>query len=284
MIGPGLHALDESEYFADPCDAPSLSASIARTLLDRSPLHAYHEHPRLGGNRRAPTKEMDRGSLVHKLVLGAGAELVIVDAKDWRTKLAQEERDAARDDGKIPVLIGAHDDAVAAAFEITKRLGDLGVELAGSSEVSLVWEDASATGKVWARGRLDHLEGATISDLKTCRSAHPRACAKHVIDYGYDIQRAAYVRGLERVRPDLAGRVDFRFLFVEPEPPYAVVVARLDGVLRERGERRWEQAIARWALCLRRGSWPAYADEPVILESPGWLLAEMRNDEMDEVA
>ena len=48
--GPGIYpGISAADYHADCAPEPSLSSSIARTLLAQSPLHAYHAHPRMGG-------------------------------------------------------------------------------------------------------------------------------------------------------------------------------------------------------------------------------------------
>ncbi|WP_242401117.1 hypothetical protein [Acetobacter okinawensis] len=44
---PGIYDLPEAQYHADPCPTPSLSNSVARILLDESPMHAHFSHPRL---------------------------------------------------------------------------------------------------------------------------------------------------------------------------------------------------------------------------------------------
>ena len=72
-MDPGVYYdLPEHEYHSDPCDSPSLSASIAQTIVLESPAHAWLQHPRFGGKQIEPTKEMDRGTLVHALLLGKG--------------------------------------------------------------------------------------------------------------------------------------------------------------------------------------------------------------------
>lgn len=266
--------VSESDYHADPCPRPSLSSSIAKTLVDRSPLHAWQEHPRLGGVRRKPTDALDRGSLIHELVLGGGADVRVIHADDYRTKKAREERDAAREVGALPVLAGAYADAREAAEAIKRRIVDAGVVLGGDVEQTITWREETAHGDVWCRARLDHVtRDGVIHDLKSTRSAHPRDCARSVLSYGYDIQRAAYVRALAAARPELDGRIDFVFLFVETEPPYALQVARLDGALREYGDRRWARALNTWAKCISANEWPGYGPGDCYLEAPGWLLA-----------
>lgn len=275
-----LHDVDPAKYHADDLgvDRPTLSASIAHVLETCSPLHAHAKHPRLGGLVREPKDWHDHGSLSHRLLLGRGAEVEVVEAPDWRTKAAREARDAAREAGKIPVLEADYLAAEATSEELRARFADRGVELDGESEVVALWEEPSDQGgPVACRGMLDHLKAgggkAVIYDLKSCRSAHPDACRRSADSYGYAIQEAAYRSALELAMPHMTGRVDFVFVFYELEPPYAVTPVRLAGAFRELGERRWRRAVGTWARCLREGRWPGYADDGVVsLEPPPWAL------------
>jgi hypothetical protein len=295
-----------AEYLADPAPGPSLSSSIAKLLLDRSPAHARLAHPRLGGASSPSTAATDLGTLIHRYVLGKGAEIEPIDADDFRTKAAREARDRARGQGRIPVLARVAGVAVAAAACIRRELGRVGIELDGESEVAILWKEqpimtplaaqadvdpalfataAAITGMapywtnpgaIWARAMLDHVierDGMLcVYDLKSIHCAHPDDCVRSAINYGYDIQQEAYTRAAERLWPEYAGRIEFRFLFVETDPPYAVTVAKLDATMRERGRRRWAEAVDTWSRCLHTDTWPGYAQEPVTLWSPGWLL------------
>ena len=276
-------------YFADPCERPSLSASIATVIDRQSPAHAHARHPRLGGVRRADTKSLDAGSLIHTMLLGQGKAIAVVDADDWRSKAAQLARDNARAEGKVPALRKDFDGAVVAATRLRERLDGFGVELAGASEPAVLWtETARGGGEVLCRGMLDHLiideaaARATIYDLKSARSAHPDALGRHIDTYGYAIQRAAYVRAIEAARPDLAGRVDFVLLFVELEAPYVALPVRLSGAFRALGEQRWARAVDIWERCLREDRWPAYAEATVEIEPPPWALTRELARETEE--
>jgi hypothetical protein len=272
-----LRSIPEHVYHSDPCETPSLSSSIAKLLVEKSPMHAHSAHPRLGAKPIEPNEAMDHGSLSHKLLLGEGAEVEVIDADDYKSKAAREARDAARAAGKIPALSEAYARATESAAIVRNRLSGYGIELDGVSEQAILWTEQTPHGSIWCRGLLDHLrvERVQVIDLKTCRSAHPRACASHVIEYGYDVQQEAYTRALDRAFPDLVGRWDFVFVFAETVEPYAVTPARLDAMMRERGRRRWEQACGMWAHCLKQNVWPGYVDEVVYLESPPWLLSQM---------
>jgi hypothetical protein len=265
---------------------PALSPSVAKTLVTKSPAHAYAEHPLLGGVPRESTDSMERGSLIHALVFGEGREIVVVDAKDWKTKAAQEARSAAREAGKLAVLAHKLAEVRETATAITNNLAEAGVILNGASEVKIEWEDEATDGsRVLCRGQLDHIVGdRIIYDLKIVDSAHPEACSRQAYAYGYDIQGAAYVRALSDLYPENAGRIDFVLLFAEPEPPFAVWPARFSGDMRHLGETRWQRAVDLWATCMAAKLWPGYADEIATLEAPAWALSREMSKQASEAA
>lgn len=279
-----IRDMPAAQYHADPCDRPSLSQSLAHTLIKKSPAHAYLEHPRLGGGLSRWTPSTDDGSIVHAILLGRVAEAVgIVEADDFKTKAAQAQRDAIRDSGRVPIVAHKFDDVSRVAEIIRKRIEELGYRLNGASEAVITWEEPSALGPVLCRARLDHVfeDEGVILDLKKITSADPATCAKHAYEYGYDLQRAAYTRALDRAMPEKRfGGPDFVFLFFELEPPFCVTPARFDGRFRALGEQRWERAVNGWARCLADNKWPAYTESSVTLEAPSWALAR----EMDEAS
>lgn len=275
----------EAKYHADDYgETPNLSASIARELVDKSPLHAQRLHPRLGGKKRADKDEFDRGKLAHLLLLGKGTSYEICRVtyrdkheragelvEDWRTADAKAFKEDVRARGKIPVLA---DDLRAAEYmqkAWLSRLDDLGISLYGDSEQTIFWEDFGAR----CKARLDHLirSDGVIYEIKTCESAHPRACRSHIESFGYDIQAAAYKRALGALDPHLEGRILFRWIFLEVSPPFDVTPCFPDGSLETAGELRWEYACKRWATCLRTNEWPGYVHGPEPIEASPWHLA-----------
>ena len=104
---PGVYSLPPEVYHGDPCAEPSLSSSVAKLLLGRSPLHAWHSHPRLNPDYRPrpESKIMDLGSVAHQVILEQSWDgIAICDENDWRKKDAQAFRAAARADGQTPIL------------------------------------------------------------------------------------------------------------------------------------------------------------------------------------
>lgn len=262
-------------YHADEigCDVPALSSSIATTLVTRSPLHAWHEHPKLGGASRKRTRAMDLGTVVHTLVLGEGKRFAILDHDDYRTKAAREDRDAADASGHAPILRREYDVASAAADAIRARLrSDHGIALAGASEVAVTWLEPSSRGPVRCRAMFDHVDGARIVDLKTSHSAEPEAFERAMVSHGYDIQHAAYLRALESLQPAYVGRTEMVFVVAEIEPPFAMMVGSPAGDMAELGERRWHRAVETWARCLATNEWPGYPTRRHDLHAPAWAI------------
>lgn len=279
-----LGDMPPERYHSDPVgEVPTLSSSCAATLINRSPFHAWLEHPRLGKCRDEETEAMSAGTLLHALVLGKGLDrIAVLDVDDYRTKDAKAARDAAIAAGRTPIKRAQFEAAERLATDVRAELTDRGIVLDGASEVAVTWTETATDGTpVQCRAQLDHVkpEAGIIYDLKTCRSAHPRAIQSHIIEYGYDVQHAAYTSALRKLHPELAGKMRMEFLFVETLPegaPRRVLLARvaLDGMFRELGARRWQRAIDEWAACLRTKRWPDYYGGNVVeIQAPGWILS-----------
>jgi hypothetical protein len=266
----------EADYHNDTGPVPTLNVSTAKVLNEESPKHAWLQHPRLGGHRWTPTEDVDAGTAIHSLLLGGG-KLVEIDADDFRTSRARELRDAARGAGKVPIISAKLDAYRRAALHIEAALADLGIVLTGVSEQTILWTQETPGGPVACRSRLDHFkrDQAVIYDLKKIPSASPAKCERHIVEYGHDIQDAAYRRAVEAACPELVGRVRFVLLFCEIQEPYAVTPMVLDGQYRHLGERKWERAANTWGACLRSNTWPAYAERgrPLVASPPPWALA-----------
>ena len=265
--------MDESKYYGDPCSSPSLSYSIARTLLKQSPYHAWLEHPRLGGEGRKVTKAMDLGKILHAMLLGTETNICWLDFPDYRTKAAQNARDEAEFNGKIPML-DKETAKLTSILEATKRqLADFGVSLDGQVEGTVLWcEQDNKDRTIYCRSRLDLFDGRTITDIKFVNDANPQSLLRKIIDMGYDIQAAAYCQAVARQCPELKGKVKFRNLFCETEPPYLVTVVNQDESLIELGRTKWSMAINLWSECLHSNKWPAYGE--VTLSAPAWAMSE----------
>jgi hypothetical protein len=242
------------------------SSSVAKQLLARSPFHARAEI------KKKPTKLMDRGNIIHRLVLGKGKEYAIVQHSDWRTKDAQKQRDDAHKANLVPVLANHFEEYSIAAAAITIRLSDMGLDLTGASELAFEWTESTPHGEVLCRGMGDHiwLDTGRILDLKIIDDASPAKVERSAASLDHAVQHAAYTRGISRCVPDLVGRTQFLFAFCEPGEPYDVNVCEPDGVFRQLGEQRWLRAVTTWAKCIAEDRFPGYGIN--FLNPPIWQL------------
>lgn len=300
MIEPGLYELAIEDYHRDPCPEPSLSNSLIPWLL-QAPAKARVRHPRLVAHPlETESRRMDLGSVAHKLLLGRGRDITVVEADNYRTKAAQEARDAARAEGHIPILMAdlkiAEDMHTAAVRQlIAFGCGDVFGSHDGQSELAMVWQDASGA---WGRNLIDrllnHLPTWEIWDYKTTdRSARPEDAGLgiHVVEMGYDTQFAMQERGIFTLFPQLAGRLRFRLLFQETEDPYLISVVEPDEATMTIARKKVAMAFALWAACVKNQAWPGYTPKIVKLRhaehlANRWLAREIADmaDEGEERA
>lgn len=261
---------------------PGFSASCAKTLIAQSPLHAWQEHPEYGAKGKKATKAMNRGTAIGTFLLGKGKRIARLPYDSWTTKKSQEDRDSTEASGVVALTRVQYDDYQEAAAAIKRRLIDehakdarVPAALDGVSEQAMEWHEDSSSGQVLCRGMMDHvwLDRGRILDLKVIEDASPAAIERSAESLGHAIQSTAYVRGLVRVMPELMGRIEFLFLFVEPHPPYAINIVKPDGVFDEIGERRWLRAVETWGRCLKKNEWPAYGSGIKRISPPPWALA-----------
>lgn len=261
-------------YVNEPAgnDPPRLHQSLAHILVSRSPLHAWYKA--FAEVPEEYTDATDRGQLAHALLLGGG-EIVVVQANDWRTNAAKAERDAARANGKTPVLAHKLEEASIMTEKVLSQLQKRGIELTGESEATVIWQSPYGA---WCQGRLDHFlfKSGTIWDFKFVQNASKKTCEASFINYGYDIQHAAYVEAIETIFPELAGRVKMLFLFIEVDPPHALRIMPVGGTMRTSGQWRWARACEEWKQYLnfygKETPWPAYLDDGEAAECPPWAL------------
>ena len=279
---PGLYPdVPEVDYHADPCPAPSLSSSICKLIVSRSPRHAWWEHPRLNPAKaeevEKPSRSMNIGTAAHKLILGKGRDVVEIAADDYRGKAAQQARDAALAAGKVPVL--ADDMASVRTLAEAVRDGIAGTDLAGAfdegvAELTAVCRDPFGN---WRRIRVDWLPAASMKgghilavDVKTTGgSGAPEDWQRTAFDMGYDIQAAFYSQVLAAVLPDVRS-VDFKFLTIEQTAPFGVSINEFSGQAQFEAVELVELGSRLWAECLRRGEWPGYPRETTHMDPPKW--------------
>ena len=277
MRTEGVHDIPLTDYINDPAPEPSLNASIAHTLLTQTPAHARMAHPRLSPQQdREESSRLDLGTIAHGLLLeGDDSRVVVIEADDWRTKAAKDERDAARLEGKLPILVKD--------FDIVSNMVETAQTTIGQSEVAtefsaaipeqtLIWQEAD----IWLRCRPDKAtpDWRVVFDYKTCAgTAHPAVWAKtSMVRYGYDLQAAINLRGVKAL--GLAKKTTFVFLVQEMEPPYALSIVSLAPSWITLADDKLRVAMSLWKGCTRKNEWPGYPSRVAYVDAPAYAQGE----------
>lgn len=274
--------IDEDTYHRDMA---SLSVSGAKILVEPGGPAKFRERM---DNPPKPKPEYTFGHAAHALVLGKGAEIIEVDAPDWRGKAAREIRDQAGN-GVAPMLTHELDKARAMAAIVKGHPIAAPLFERGQAEMSLYAEDKQ-TG-VRMRGRCDwitkadigdgHGERNVIVDYKTCLSAEPSEWLRKSVTYGYEMQHYWYSRlYAEAMNTDPPA---FLFVCQEKVAPYLISVIELDADAEDLGRRKSRKAIDIYASCMSTGLWPGYGDYIHTGSLPGWAFGNTPNY-LEEIA
>lgn len=279
---PGVYELDDETYHDDPVPGGSLSNSDAKLLLPPS-CPAKYRYVRDHG--RPPKRAFDVGHAAHKLVLGAGPELVAVAGTGkagpdtWATNVDKERVAAVRERGAVPlhpaemVLVQAMADALR-AHPIAAALFD---PEHGQPEQSLFWVDQE-TG-VWCRARPDWLPAPragrmVVPDYKTCDRADLDSLSKDIYKHAYYRQAPWYLDGVRAL--GLADD-DAAFVFVcqEKEPPYLINIIEPDAEALAAGRARNRHAREVYRDCAATGIWPGYSSDIELISLPRWATYQL---------
>lgn len=297
---PGIYpGMPMAEYLA----LPAIGSGVICTTVERCTAAAWYiSH--LNPHRQIddPSKESDAGTLAHALVLEGNDELVwVIDPADypgkrggipdgWTNDAIRAARDDARGAGRIPVLrnqwarIKAMADS-ARAFIDSLRNDEPAVWRAfqdggGDSELTAVWDDHG----VLCRMRHDRINTDRALDVNlkfVSRSAHPDGFARSgLMGMGYATGAAWYRRGMRA-----AYGVDdpvTAFIVVEQEPPYLCSHVGLDPSWIAYGDMRVKWGMAQWRGCIARNRWDGYPTRAAYPEMPGYLLAQMEEQEIEQ--
>lgn len=254
---------------------PALSSSGARLLLPPgSPARFKHRRE----NPEPHKSAYDLGHAAHLQVLGVGPDVVVVDAADWRTKAAKEQRAYAYEIGAVPLLREQYEDVrrMADALAAHPFAGRLFAPAVGKAEQSLFWRDEQAA--IDCRARLDWLPDPgrgrlIVADYKTAASADPATLRRTMFDHGYQVQHWWNLDALRAL--GISDDAAFVFVVQEKIAPYLVTVVELDADAARIGELQSRRARDVFVECTATGVWPGYASDVVSISPPRWLLSEL---------
>lgn len=275
---PGI---DPLVYFADPIEEGSLSNSGIKVLQDESPLDFAFQHPRLNPDymeKVADTVAKRRGDIVHQLALGKGRGFAVGPFDSWRTKESKVFRAEAEKAGETPILKHQFDEAKVMAEVIVERVKRVLDGADYETEVGIIWIEETPAGPIYMRGLIDIWcrERAIILDPKiTANLGDGRPgeekINRHAVNMGWDYQAGLYTRGVERLNPDLEGKVRFGNLMIKPSPPFTSRLLWPDFVARRTALFECRPTIQLFAECLHAGKWPGYPEGGESLSLPTFV-------------
>jgi hypothetical protein len=267
ITGPGVYDMPADQYHR----RPELSSSGMRKLLAPScpALFKWDQ-----SHAQPPKDEFDFGHVAHKIILGAGAEIEVLDFDSFRTNAARDAKAQAYAEGKVPILERDYANAKAMAWQVKNHpiAGPLLTD--GRGEQSLFWNDR-ATGQS-LRARVDWLRNPRSSrlivvDYKTTTKVDPPSLEKAIYDFGYHQQGATYREGCMVL--ELGDeRTVVNLVFQMKTAPYLVHVVQLTPGDLQLGSARNRAAIRIYRECMASGQWPGY-DEVSHIEIPAWAQA-----------
>lgn len=270
---PGIYDIPEAEYHADCCPAASLSSSLVKLLLFKSPLHAWLAHPKLNPDWKPEEKDkFDLGTAAHALLLEGVDNVRVIEFDDWRTKDAKEGRELARADGKIPLLRHQYEAAhamVRVAEDAIVTHPELQWWMEGESERTLVWRE----GDIWCRARVDRISAdrKRIADYKSTADAEPGAFSRQISRMAYHIQDAFYRRGTAAL---FGSNSPMLFIAQDTEAPHACSFHGVAPSLAQIADGYVEQAIKLWGACLKANKFPGYSTAVHWTEATAWQMTE----------
>lgn len=271
---PGLHDdISNEDYHRGLRVNPKpLSASMAKTLVTKSPAEFVHEQ-----RYRVDKAAFDEGQAVHELVLEGGFKTIdVYDFDSWRTKESQAARAESYANKRHPML--SKDTAKLAAMADAVRLSPLASEVFtdGLPEVSALVQDPASG--VWLQARFDWLRlghafgRPTIGELKTTvQGANPRSFNREIAEHRYHLGAAFYCRVLNLLGYETP---TFRYVAVSKSAPHLVSVLELTESDRIVGGALVDKAIATYASCLETDTWPGFDTEIHYTDLPAWATYE----------
>jgi hypothetical protein len=256
---PGIYDLTSDVYHGNCTVQPALTSTGARDLVRECPAYFWHRSALNPKREDIRKRHFDIGTAGHFLILEPALfdKLVaVIDADNYQTKLAKKARDAAYDAGLTPILERERDDLLAMRHALMQDETARHAFTDGQVEKSLVWQDKE-TG-VWCKCRPDFLPDHTryMTDYKTATTANPDKFSKAIHEYGYHIQAAWYLDGVEAVLGERPKR--FCFIVQSKEAPYIVTPCWIDDASLEMGAAYCRKARELFATCLLAGEWPSY--------------------------
>ena len=152
-------------------------------------------------------------------------------------------------------------------------------EIKGKSELSYFWNDI---GLVKGKCRPDWIsdDGNIIVDIKTTTDASPRGFQKSISTWGYHLQLAWYMRGLQKLGIPCN---EFIFIAIEKTPPFSVGVYSADREMILFGNQEINKLVVDIDKALNDKNFPDYTPEIMSLGLPPWMTEKKQQPQHEDI-
>jgi len=278
---PGIYKdLSMEKYHADTAISKSVLFEFYEAV---TPLHFVKRKPKTGD-------QFNMGTMVHSAILEPDdyQETIAVPPKDVlakngaRSGNAWKEWKSEQDNaGKIvltPDQKSNLDHVVENVFNNPKNIEAMELLTSGVSEVSFFWESESGH---MAKCRPDHLPGnKIITDLKTTElQAGAHLFRKLFSDKKYIWSDIWTCRGVSAATNEF--HFDYRFVVVEVNEPWEVIVYKADSMQVEKAARQLDIVEEKLVSCIKSGVWPGYDPGTHIMELTPFTERQLEKEVME---
>lgn len=290
---PGTYAgLPMAEYLS----MRAVSSGVINAMADDCPASAWYQSYLNAARIRDFNDASDAGTIAHSILLEGGpGKVAVIDPQDhpaekgggiptgWTNKSIRAARDAARAEGRIPVLVGDMAVIQAMVDSANSFLADIKYtepaiyscmrEGGGDSEVTYVWQDGSTLCRI----RPDRIakDCQVIVDAKfSLIGSHPNRWARRMLSQ-YATAAAFYRRGIESL---YSVTPTYVFLVVDQNPPHLCSLVGLDPMWIAYGDARVARGLTQWDKCVASQVWEGYPKRVAYPDFPAYLMTEMEEE------
>lgn len=257
---------------------PRFHQSMGRTLITECPAALKWQ---LDNGFKA-TRNMEKGTMVHQLVLGGGVRFHTIQATlasgkkkgqratNFQCTAAAEEAEDARSRGLVPVFERELEELHQLAANVRTALAAYGIDLeACEREKTHQWTSPEG---IECEGtpdlRLIERHQILTLDLKVGYTANPDDWDRKLDADCSDLQAAAYEEQAEEEHGSLPKQ--HIIVAAETEAWCPVSIMPVSESYMEIGRKKWARAKHIWRNCCEDDKWPSYRARP--LSPPNYVI------------
>ncbi len=140
----------------------------------------------------------------------------------------------------------------------------------GVAEISGYYKDPKTDIQCKFRPDFINFELMTLIDLKTTRDCTYDGFQKSIAQYGYHVQLAHYMTGVEVIT---GKSVNYPlFICVEKMPPFECALWVADEMMIYTGKQKRDQLMQTLKQCLTLDKWPKYQESLAPIGLPAWAM------------